>query len=166
MKKQIFFFLLLVFTLPLQAQTDDNLSGSIDTLLQNCGNQGISFANGELILGSPDDGLAQRIYIIHNGSDYTQLLLSHPSYSNMPATWTSRLDEGQWSAVIPNGTTFNLTCFGRKPGAIGYVNCQAVLQVCSYSGSNISSAGNTWVAENQSLINVMSSIKNQGVKLP
>lgn len=161
MKKQILFFLL-CFSLPIFAQND--LSGSLDTLLQNCGNQGISFANGELILGSPDDGLAQRVYIIHNSSDYTQLLLSHPSYSNMPASWTSRLDEGQWSAVIPSGTAFNLTCFGRKPGAIGYVNCQAVLQVCSYSGSNISSAGNTWLVENQPLINVISSIK--GVNPP
>lgn len=145
----------------------EGMAELVNRMPEGCGNQGISFLNGQIILGNQDDPLSQQVYFIHNSSDYTQLLLAHPTTSPMSAGWTSRLDEGQWSVLTLSGAPFNLTCFGRKPGAIGYVSCESVLTVCSYpSAKSDSSAGNYWLSENKAFSDTLNTLNNRGITLP
>ncbi len=125
-----------------------------------CSNAGFSFQNGQLILASQNSSSNPQLYLFHNNSDYEQLLLSHPTNTAMSAGWDSRLDQGQWSALAINQPGFVINCFGRKPGAIGYVDCKSVLEVCAYPEANVGS-GNYWVAENKSLFDTLSSLRTQ-----
>jgi hypothetical protein len=145
-----------------QDEAERELSDNPSGMPEGCTNQGIAFLNGQLILGSQTEPLSQQLYFVHNNSDYTQLVLSHPTNTSAGAEWTSRLDEGQWSAIVISGVSFNLTCFGRKPGAIGYVDCQSVLEVCSYPKAHTNIAGNYWIGENKSLFDILSSLKTRG----
>ena len=168
MKTKFLFILIVLLTSTLALAQDEGANELVSSLPQGCGKEGITFLqNGQLILGNQNNPSNQQIYLIRNRSDYTQIVLAHPTTTEMNAGWTSRLDEGQWSAITVTGLPFNLTCFGRKPGAIGYVDCQSVLMVCSYPNvTTEGTGGNYWVSENKGLIDTLSTLKMRGVTTP
>lgn len=145
------------------APSTGTLGGSSGSMPEECGNEGFTFQNGQLILGTQNSPLNPQLYMFHNNSDYEQLLISHPT--NTAMSTESRLDQGQWSAFAVNQPNFVINCFGRKPGAIGYVDCKSVLQVCSYPKASMG-GGNHWVAENKSLFDTISSLPTKNVTLP
>jgi|GEM_PF-6059396 len=162
----ILFSLLIILSVAL-AQTEQTTptETSTDELTQSqnipegCSSEGFTFQNGQLILGLGNGLFNQQVYFVHNNSDYEQLLLSHPTNTAMSAGWESRLDQGQWSALAMNQSNFVINCFGRKPGAIGYVDCKAVLEVCSYSKAKMGGGGSYWMSENKSLSDTISSLR-------
>lgn len=145
-------------TPPIQTAAAEALAEPSRNVPAEFSSDGFTFQNGQLILGTQNSSLNPPLYIFHNHSDYQQLLLSHPTNTAMSAGWESRLDQGQWSALAMNQPNFVINCFGRKPGAIGYVDCKSVLEVYSYPKANVG-GGNYWVSENKSLSGTISSLK-------
>jgi hypothetical protein len=135
---------------------------------ENCGQEGFSFVNGQLILNPQGADLSsQPMYLIQNRSDFPQISLTRKTINSLAAAWTTRIDAGQWSALALTHPQFVVNCFGRKPGAIGYVDCASVLLVCSYPHAQSSNgAGSHWIAENSSLLDVLTSVKQHGINLP
>lgn len=135
---------------------------------ENCGQEGVAFVNGQLILSSRGTDLASvPMYLIQNRSDFPQISLTRKTLSGISTAWTARIDAGQWSALALTHPQFVVNCFGRKPGAIGYVDCASVLLVCSYPHAKSSSGvGSHWIAENSSLLNVLTSVEQHGINLP
>ena len=131
---------------------------------ENCGQDGVIFQNGQLILGITGNLMAEQpIYLIRNNSDYPQLSLNRATEHPLSASWISRLDEGKWSAITLSHPGLVINCLGRKPGAIGFVDCASVLLVCSYPRGKISSGGGSyWLAENRPLFDVLAILQNHG----
>lgn len=127
--------------------------------------------NGSFSSGLPHTNPAPKssfngLYLIRNISEFQQLLLSHPTNTAMSAGWESRLDRGQWSAITISRPNFVVNCFGRRPGAIGYVDCGSVLQVCAYSNLRAGEGG-YWASENKSLSETIGTLKSRNlVEIP
>lgn len=135
---------------------------------EGCGQEGIAFKDGQLILGTGNIGsLNEPVYLIQNNSDYPQISLTRSSNHPMSAAWVSRLDMGQWSAITLSHRNFVLNCMGRKPGAIGFVDCSSVLAVCSFPHANISSGGgHLWIGENRALLDILTRLRELGATIP
>lgn len=174
---KIYFLLLSLLAIPTISKAEHPIAATksspgleelAHSVPEECGAVGVTFQNGQLILGERSANLSdQPIYLIQNNSDYQQITLSHPSFTGLGAGWISRLDQGQWSALSLNKTNFVINCFGRKPGAIGYVDCQSVLTVCAYPKASIANGGgNFWLSENHALLDVINTLNNRGVTIP
>lgn len=135
--------------------TKDGLTDATTTIPSGCSNEGIRFQGGQLILDSQNPS----VYLFHNHSDYQQLLLSHPTNTAMSAGWLSRLAQGQWSALVMAQTHFVINCFGRKPGVATYVDCQSVIDVCTYHPVSSYANGSYWLSENKSLFDTINVLK-------
>lgn len=149
-------------TMGMDSPTQNTASTSSSQLVrQGCSREGFTFQNGQLILGT-QNGFSSGLFLIHNNSDFQQLLLSHPTNTAMSAGWESRLDRGQWSAINITRPNFVINCFGRRPGAIGYVDCASVLEICSYGNPN-AGGGGYWPSENKSLSETMGTLRSRNI---
>lgn len=110
-----------------------------------------------------------RVLMIRNRSDI-DLWINHPvSDPGASAGWITRLQPGNWSALVLNQKSFKLSCIESKPGHEQTVPCNSVLTVCEWSGAALPKAdemGSYWASENKSLEGVAAEMEQRGFGLP
>ncbi|MCP0914784.1 MULTISPECIES: hypothetical protein [Legionella] len=108
------------------------------------------------------------LIMIHNLSD-TELWITHPvDEPNASAGWSSRLQGGNWSALVLNNKSFELFCVETKPGHEQQVPCAGVLGVCEWVGMSIAKedTGTFWAGENMKLSALTAYIGRRGFVVP
>ena len=137
---------------------------------EGCTAESYEFKGNNLVLSEISS--KQSLYLFHNISD-KDFWLNHPLTKDPGASagWASSLSHGKWSALTINGTTaktenFELTCSTmEQSGKTNYLDCRNVVKTCRIKNPvfNSEDSGSYWVAENKSLTNLVSDIKNRGI---
>jgi len=120
---------------------------------------------GESVMLSAKNPL---LVIIHNVSN-TDLWITHPvSEPSTNAGWSSHLQAGNWSALVLDKESFELSCIESKPGHEQQVPCNGVVSVCQWSKATMTqeAAGTYWAGENMTLAALMSHLGSRGIVLP
>lgn len=105
---------------------------------------------------------------IHNLSN-TDLWITHPvSEPNASAGWSSRLEINNWSALMVDQASFELSCIESKPGHEQQIPCAGVLAVCEWGSVKLppQTKGTFWVGENMSVDALKAYVGRQGFVLP
>jgi len=108
------------------------------------------------------------LVMVHNIST-TDLWMTHPvSHHSANAGWTTQLQSGQWSALVYNEKTFDLSCIESRPGHEQQVPCAGLLAACEWSNFAMpkTESGNFWVGENLTLTALMAHVGSRGYILP
>ncbi|HEV2614529.1 MAG TPA: hypothetical protein VGV92_07450 [Gammaproteobacteria bacterium] len=127
------------------------------TVPQSCTNKGFTVDNKQFIFNS-DENPVPRIYILHNISQGI-VMLSHVKSVIGAGAQQSKLDQDKWAIVSVNDNNFSLGCMLYKPPNIGYVDCPSVVSVCSIPSPSL---GSFWIAENDTLANVLNKARGRG----
>lgn len=102
--------------------------------------------------------------LIHNLSS-SDLWITHPvTDPGASAGWSSRLDAGNWSALMVDKESFELSCIESKPGHEQQVPCASVITLCEWSGVKIpaQTTGTFWVGENMLLPSLIAHVSARG----
>jgi hypothetical protein len=110
-----------------------------------------------------------KLVFIHNISK-TDMWLTHPVIdSGASAGWTSRLQSGNWSALVVDKPPFALTCIESRPGHEQQLPCEGAIAVCQWLSVKIPNNlqnGTFWAAEDKSLDALTAAIGGRGLILP
>lgn len=105
---------------------------------------------------------------IHNVSA-GDLWITHPvSEPSASAGWSSRLETGNWSALIVDKKSFELSCIESKPGHEQQTPCSAALTVCQWTSVKLpdQAQGTFWAGENMPLDALKAYVGGKGFILP
>lgn len=108
------------------------------------------------------------LVMIHNLSQ-TDLWITHPvTEASANAGWTSRLQANQWSALVLDKESFELTCIESKPGHEQQIPCVGVIAVCQWPTVTIpeQQTGTYWAGENMDLPDLTTHLGSRGFVLP
>lgn len=109
-----------------------------------------------------------KLVFIHNLTK-TDLWITHPvSDPGASAGWTSRLQGGNWSALVIDKGSFVLNCIESRPGHEQQVPCEGAIAVCQWKKmkSPANSQGTYWAGEDMSLSALTAAIGGKGFVLP
>ena len=108
------------------------------------------------------------LVFIHNLSN-TDFWITHPvTDPSASAGWTSRLQAGNWSALVVDKPSFLLNCIESRPGHEQQVPCEGAIAVCKWKGATLpeSSKGTFWAGEDKSLPALTADIGGRGFLVP
>lgn len=108
------------------------------------------------------------VVIIHNLSK-ADLWITHPvSEPNASAGWSSRLQAGNWSALVLDKEAFELSCIESQPGHEQQVPCRGLISACSWATVTMPSQGKGtyWAGEDMSLSALLNYLGGRGFGLP
>ncbi len=108
------------------------------------------------------------LMIIHNlsGGD---LWITHPvADPGASAGFSSLLGANQWSALVVDKKSFELTCIESKPGHEQQIACEGQLVICKWPKVKISlkQRGTYWAAENMNWSDLRTYLGGRGFSLP
>ncbi|KGP62993.1 hypothetical protein EP47_02780 [Legionella norrlandica] len=109
-----------------------------------------------------------KLVFIHNITN-VDLWITHPvTNPGASAGWTSRLQAGNWSALVVDKTAFALNCIESRPGHEQQIPCEGAIAVCKWKGVKIptSDQGTFWAGEDLSLAGLTAAIGGRGFVLP
>lgn len=162
MRKSIFLGLLM-FTISASSSAQD-----VNLQAYGCHQSGLSFTNQGLTLTGQTGQPSQRLYLMQNKTG-TPVIVNHPQKENAGAKagWETKIDSGQWSALLVNKPSFALSCISRYGETDNIVPCAIVLMVCQLPHVIVSQkdqvGGAYWVAENMTLNRVLFSLQQRGI---
>lgn len=109
------------------------------------------------------------LVFIHNLTS-ADLWITHPvTNPGASAGWSTRLQNGNWSALALNKGPFALNCIESRPGHEQQVPCEGLIAVCKWKGVKIpeNGQGSTfWVAEDMSLSALTAAVGARGFVIP
>lgn len=111
------------------------------------------------------------LIFIHNLTS-TDLWITHPVQNpGASAGWTTRLQDGNWSALALSKGPFILECIESRPGHEQQIPCEGAIAVCKWKGKGVkipaSAQGVTlWAAENMSLDALTAAVGARGFVIP
>ena len=107
------------------------------------------------------------LVMIHNLST-TDLWITHPvSEPNTPASLSSRLQAGNWSALALDSKSFELSCIESRPGHEQPVPCAGLVVACQWLNSTAPKAesGTFWAGEDMTLSALKAHVGSRGFVL-
>ncbi len=109
------------------------------------------------------------LIIIHNLSK-ADIWVTHPvSEPGASAGWSTRLQAGNWSALVLDKEAFELSCIESKPGHEQQVPCKGLISACSWSTVTMpaqQATGTYWAGEDMTLSALISYLGGRGFALP
>jgi hypothetical protein len=109
-----------------------------------------------------------QLVFLHNLSA-EDLWITHPvTDPSASAGWSSRLQAGNWSALVLGNSSFELSCVESKPGHEQQIPCAGVLAICQWKSIKISAEKKDtyWAAEDMALPSLKAHVGGQGFRLP
>jgi len=103
------------------------------------------------VLLKPASQNAYTIFFIKNNAAKS-IWLDHPTHKTANAGWSSYLRPNNWSALLLDTKTFEMSCATIEPGKVNYLVCKDALQICAPSHIAIKTAhkGSYWLVEDKS----------------
>jgi hypothetical protein len=108
-----------------------------------------------------------RIYFFKNTSDKS-IWLDHPvKNASASAGWSSYLRPGNWSALLLDKKSFELSCAMIEPGKVDYLVCAKALSICNpaHATFHTNRKGSYWLVEDKSWKDLLKGLLKRGVKL-
>lgn len=109
-----------------------------------------------------------KMFFIHNLTK-TDLWITHPVVDpGASAGWSSRLQVGNWSALVINQGTFVINCIESKPGHEQQIPCEGAIAVCQWEKIKFpsNSDGAYWAGEDMSISALNAALGSRGFVLP
>lgn len=110
-----------------------------------------------------------QLMLIHNLLEH-DLWLTHPvEEAAASAGWASRIQAGNWSALVVADNHFILNCVESKPGHEQKVACDEVIAVCSWDKMTLSpeqSTSSYWAGEDMPLSPLIAYLSRRGFSIP
>jgi hypothetical protein len=105
------------------------------------------------------------VTLVHNLSD-GDLWITHAGVEPSGG-WSSHLQAGQWSALLMNDESIELSCIESVPGHEQQIPCVSVLALCQWSAEHLPklSPETVWAAENMSLSSLTAYLARRGFVL-
>ncbi len=107
------------------------------------------------------------IYFVKNASEKS-IWLDHPvKNASASAGWSSYLRPGNWSAILVDKKSFELSCALIQPGKVDSLNCSQSLSICNPSHVIFMSnrKGSYWLTEDKSWKEFIKALVKRGVKI-
>lgn len=107
------------------------------------------------------------LVMIHNLSN-TDLWITHPvSDPGASAGWSSRLQSGNWSALMLDQEAFELSCIESKPGHEQQIPCTGAISVCQWASVTMpaQTTGTFWAGEDMTLSALTAYLAGRGFGL-
>ncbi|CEG55598.1 hypothetical protein [Legionella fallonii] len=110
-----------------------------------------------------------KVVFVHNLTS-GDLWITHPvTNPSASAGWTSRLQAGNWSALVVDKPPFVLNCIESRPGHEQQLPCEGAIAVCQWPGVKVPNnlQGSTfWAAEDKPLAQLTAALGDRGFVLP
>lgn len=106
------------------------------------------------------------VFLFTNTGKLT-IWLTASSSKGASAGWSTKLDAGQWSALLLSNKKLAFQCVESQPGHEQTISCKDLIQVCHWVKTAVPSKlnGSFWLSENKALKNVVSEVKQRGIVL-
>ena len=131
---------------------------------EGCVVQGYEFKDNNLVLN--ESSSKQSLYLLHNVSG-NSFWLNHVMSEDPGASagWGSELDADNWSAIAMNRENFEMNCTILGSGEVKDLDCKEVVKICKFEKPVFNSEypESFWIAENQTLIDLLDAIKSRGI---
>ena len=109
-----------------------------------------------------------KLVYIHNLTA-TDLWITHPvTNPGANAGWTTRLQMGNWSALVVDKGLFILNCIESRPGHEQQIPCEGAVAVCQWKGVKIPANNQStfWAVEDMSMLALSAAIGARGFVIP
>lgn len=127
----------------------------------NCKPVAFHFEGKQVVLKGPVAPTKQIVYLFNNSGTASYFLnQATGKEGSASAGWTSKIDPGQWSAIVVARNNFKWACQDLVPGKTNEITCKSVLHVCQFQGKpNLLNSGDYWLSENKSLPDTIKALK-------
>ena len=107
------------------------------------------------------------IVMMHNLSTMDVWITHTVQKTGAGAGWSSRVQAGNWSALVLRSKAFKLSCIESRPGHEQQIPCSGVLAVCKWPNVSIPEkmSGTFWAGEDMSLSPLKAYIERRGFVL-
>lgn len=107
------------------------------------------------------------IVMMHNLSAMDIWITHTTQKAGAGAGWSSRVQAGNWSALVLRSPSFNLSCIESRPGHEQQIPCTEVLAVCKWPNVSIPEkmSGTFWAGEDMPLSPLKAYIERRGFVL-
>ncbi|MFI4962482.1 MAG: hypothetical protein ACHP6H_01345 [Legionellales bacterium] len=109
-----------------------------------------------------------KLVFMHNITS-NDLWITHPVVdTGASAGWSSRLQAGNWSALVVDKGPFVIECIESRPGHEQQIPCEEALAVCQWKGAKMPADGKGvyWAKEDKSLPELTAAMGGRGFVLP
>ena len=132
-------------------------------MLPSCQNNYYTYVDHQLQLNNNGQP-GQYYFLLTNTSQAVVLLNRQFKTPGASAGWATQLSPGKTTILALNIPRFNLSCTAYRPPRIANVDCQSVLNVCTYPvQKNI--VGSYWLAENIEANQALDKFAQRNIKL-
>jgi hypothetical protein len=130
---------------------------------------GVSYREGNIVLGNAGAALRQQIYFIQNTSAKPIWLDRPDNGTGVSAGWSSYLSPGSWAVAMVNRKVMRLSCLAVDRGVGDYFNCRNVTKAYRLrrdSDADFGQArlGDYWLLEDAPFNHVQAALRARNVR--